>query len=233
MAYTAIADSDIDPESPITTTLLTRMRDNPIGIANADSGAPPVVNAALTGYPFSAVDDITGTWALIESWTPSAVNSKDFTWDEAVYSDIKVVIDNVIPATDGAELRLRFGHDNGATILTSTSQTSSRDFNDTSFYADTNQSYAALTYRQTTIEGVGSAAGESFSSTINLYCLSAGRLSYLEQSAAFETSGGLQRQTILRADLNDTTGIDTIRLYWSSGNFETTGKIYVYGLKKA
>ena len=48
MAYNTIADSDIDPESPLTTTLLTRLRDNPISIAAGDSGAPKIVTAAIT-----------------------------------------------------------------------------------------------------------------------------------------------------------------------------------------
>lgn len=54
MTYTAIPDTDIDSESPITTGLMTLLRDNPIAIANGDSGAPPVQNAALAGLPWTA-----------------------------------------------------------------------------------------------------------------------------------------------------------------------------------
>lgn len=42
--YTAIADADIDPESPGTTTLFTRLRDNPIAITEKASGAPVLAN---------------------------------------------------------------------------------------------------------------------------------------------------------------------------------------------
>lgn len=38
--YTAIPDSDLDPESPGTTTLFTRLRNNPIAITEGASGAP-------------------------------------------------------------------------------------------------------------------------------------------------------------------------------------------------
>lgn len=41
-AYSAIADSEKDPESPFTTTLATKYRDNPIAIAEGASGAPPI-----------------------------------------------------------------------------------------------------------------------------------------------------------------------------------------------
>ncbi len=46
-SYTAIPDADIDAESPVTETLLTLIRDNPIAITEGASGAPAVVNAAL------------------------------------------------------------------------------------------------------------------------------------------------------------------------------------------
>lgn len=45
--YTAIPDSDIDPESPGTTTLFTRLRDNPIAISEGTSPAPAIQEAAL------------------------------------------------------------------------------------------------------------------------------------------------------------------------------------------
>ena len=41
--YAEIADSDIDPESPITTTLMTRMRNNPLAIQEEDATAPLIV----------------------------------------------------------------------------------------------------------------------------------------------------------------------------------------------
>ena len=43
--YTAIADSDLDPESPGTTTLFSRLRDNPLAIQENDASAPNVAQA--------------------------------------------------------------------------------------------------------------------------------------------------------------------------------------------
>lgn len=45
--YATIADSDLDPESPGTTTLFTRLRDNPIAITEGASGAPKIQTAAI------------------------------------------------------------------------------------------------------------------------------------------------------------------------------------------
>jgi len=47
MAYSAIAGSEIDADSPITAGLMTKLRDNPIAIANGDAGAPRIQAAAL------------------------------------------------------------------------------------------------------------------------------------------------------------------------------------------
>jgi len=55
-AYNTIADSDIDPESPITTTLMTRLRDNTLAIQEGTSPAPAIAMAALATYPFTQTD---------------------------------------------------------------------------------------------------------------------------------------------------------------------------------
>lgn len=62
-AYTSVADSEIDPESPGTTTLFTKLRDNPIAITEGASGAPKIQTAAL-------VDHVSSTAAYIYSHEP-------------------------------------------------------------------------------------------------------------------------------------------------------------------
>lgn len=52
--YTAIPDTDIDPESPVTVGLMTLLRDNPLAIQEGDATAPKIANAALVGYPWAA-----------------------------------------------------------------------------------------------------------------------------------------------------------------------------------
>lgn len=47
MAYTAILDTQVDPDAPITSGLGYQLRDNPEAIAAGDSGAPRVVSRAL------------------------------------------------------------------------------------------------------------------------------------------------------------------------------------------
>ena len=52
-AYNAIPAADIDPDSPLTTSLITHMRDNPIAIAEGSTGAPKIQTAA---YDAGSVD---------------------------------------------------------------------------------------------------------------------------------------------------------------------------------
>jgi hypothetical protein len=66
-AYTAIADSEIDPESPYTTTLATKNRDNPIAITEGASGAPNIAYAALDTW-YSTLGAV-GTYAWLGETT--------------------------------------------------------------------------------------------------------------------------------------------------------------------
>lgn len=55
--YLPIADSDVDPESPITTSLMSALRDNPLAVAEGDSSAPGVKGQALVNTNLS-VDEV-------------------------------------------------------------------------------------------------------------------------------------------------------------------------------
>ena len=69
--YTAIPNSDIDPESPITTGLMTLLRDNPIAITERAAGAPTVMVGTA-----NQVDYIAGTRLLVatDGYTTSATS---------------------------------------------------------------------------------------------------------------------------------------------------------------
>jgi hypothetical protein len=54
MAWTTIPNADIDQDSPITQTLMTALRDNPIAIANGDAGAPRIQAIAAMSHQGAA-----------------------------------------------------------------------------------------------------------------------------------------------------------------------------------
>lgn len=53
-SYTAIAGTDIDVDSPVTTQLMTLLRDNPIAITEGSSGAPNIQTAAIAANAVTA-----------------------------------------------------------------------------------------------------------------------------------------------------------------------------------
>ena len=48
-SYIAIANAEVDPNSPITADLMTKLRDNPIAMGEGASGAPKVYGSAMYG----------------------------------------------------------------------------------------------------------------------------------------------------------------------------------------
>lgn len=66
-SYITIANTEVDPDSPITADLMTKLRDNPIAISEGSSGAPKVSKLALGGL-LLGVSAASGTsWSGITS----------------------------------------------------------------------------------------------------------------------------------------------------------------------
>ena len=77
--YTAIADSEIDPDSPITTGLMTKLRDNPIALTEGASGAPLISFKAMDTIAVSAQGSTTngsqGTDHVV-TWTTEDLDTQ-------------------------------------------------------------------------------------------------------------------------------------------------------------
>lgn len=71
--YTSIANNEIDADSPGTDTLFTRLRDNPIAIAEGSSGAPQIKTKSGVGAfgispaDFNDLGAFGGVWFTIYS----------------------------------------------------------------------------------------------------------------------------------------------------------------------
>jgi hypothetical protein len=79
MAYIPILNSEIDPESPITESLMQRLRDNPIAIVNGDPGAPVATPGNLgiggsgaDGVISNATAHLTSTMGFLDAEVGSA-----------------------------------------------------------------------------------------------------------------------------------------------------------------
>lgn len=110
-AYITIADSEIDPESPGTTTLFTKLRDNPIATYEGNNSTK-IVDSALSSP---------GSLKLIETQTASASATIDFiTGINSTYDTYIVKFSDVIPAINGTSFEMRVSTDGGANFLIAT-----------------------------------------------------------------------------------------------------------------
>lgn len=237
--YSAVTSGQIDSESPLDVTLAGQWTNNLLAVIEGDASAPKIASAALADYPFAAGSDVTGVaWVLLDSWTPTAVNSKDFTWSESLYSSIMVVIEAVSPATDGASLYAYVGYNNGGTFFSGTADYQlARD-------TYTNTTYTAISgVSSTEIDlssgGVGSGTGEGLAAVLNLEGAAGATQNgcpVIHAHTSFRTAANDEKVTRFWGQLWEavaaTTAMDSIRLQWSSGNFDPNGKVYVYGLSR-
>ena len=76
--YTAITGAEIDTDSPITESLMTRLRDNPIAIMEKASGAPVLANNYVTNT-MVATNAITDTKIATGAVTSSKIGTAQVT----------------------------------------------------------------------------------------------------------------------------------------------------------
>jgi len=74
-SYSAIANSDIDQDSPLTDALLTLLRDNPIAIAEGANNAPYARGA---WHPYDQTTVGAGTGVIFNSGTTTTIDSGTF-----------------------------------------------------------------------------------------------------------------------------------------------------------
>ncbi len=110
MPYSAISNAEIDPDSPVTTGLMTKMRDNPEAIALGENGATRVRHAAF----FSR---ITNAWTYNLTFAASASESLTTHTASVSFNDSsagqKYLVNCHASGCGNAELRI-----NGATFFT-------------------------------------------------------------------------------------------------------------------
>jgi len=98
--WTDIANTQVDPGSPVDTALMTALRDNPTAIADGAVGAP------RTGLTLINTTVITGS--------PTVV---DFTaFDATLYASYIFMLEDVKIPTSRADLWLRASSDGGVTF---------------------------------------------------------------------------------------------------------------------
>lgn len=201
--YTTIADSEIDPESPYTTTLATKNRDNPIAQGEGDSTVP----AAQRNCKH-----------LIATATASASATIDFSnVIDGTYEHYVVELINVVPATDAVDLRIRV--ETGG----STWQTGS-----VYIYGSVTAAFVPATLTN----GISNVAAEGGASlNVHIYDPSSGsNWTHLKASASsWLGDSGNHYSTLYGGAYTAITAVTGIRFYMSSGNV-ASGEFRLYGV---
>lgn len=91
-SYIAIANSEVDPNSPITADLLTKLRDNPIAIGEGAVGAPRIVAAGLNSSISSLSGSVGGSSSLqvtlgSYSFFPAVDSAAATSWGNSTNAD--------------------------------------------------------------------------------------------------------------------------------------------------
>lgn len=169
-------------------------------------------------------------WELISETDVTAVTELDLSWDGSLYNEVHLYLDDVQPQTDNVSLRLRVGSDDGATI-----HTTSKYDGVTNTYI--NLSIGAQNNDYLLLSGLvgNNALDAGVYGKINVFGFGASADGALiESQLGWEDgsgSGGAYWTKGVAFNIEE--HIDTIRLYWSSGDFAANGKAYLYGLKKS
>jgi len=172
---------------------------------------------------------------LVRLETATASDSPTFTFDDFVdnstYSYYKLILEEIVPATDAAVLHFVFrsGGASGADMTGTYSRSGSYEYLDFASHAqysnssDTDYSRTAFNY--------GNSTNENFSSEVTLYPNNGQSLS----KGIHEYIGRRNSPALVRAQdnfiLDNATAMTGIKIEFSSGNI-TSGKATVYGVKR-
>ena len=171
---------------------------------------------------------------LIQRQTPSAAATCDFTTGiDSTYDEYLFVFNNMIPATNGQYLRIRFSEDSGSSFKSGATDynyafASVRDDALALPTGSTGDSSIAVTYStsNTVADGGGNGevrlfnpAGTSAKKVVTM--LSGG-----QYNSGFVSLAGSGRFQL------DNNAINGVRFFYPSGNI-TSGTISLYGIKKS
>lgn len=182
----------------------------------------------------SAAPAASGAWEKVSSVAVTAVASIDFDLQETIYGAWMFVIDGVIPGTDNSMLLMRPGYSAGTVFETAGCDAR---LNDTS---STISPWTVIGGVRDDVQidysgGVGTAAGEHCHATITIGGLGStlaggfayeSKCSFIDGQRAYQVSQNIKGIYVGRT----ARVFDSVRFLWSTGNFEASGTITMYGL---
>ena len=208
-------------------------------VAKLAKGTDGEILTLASGLPSWAPANV-GGYVPIVSVTASGVSSVEFVNGQSgvtmdgTYKSYFVLMDSVVPATDGVDLHMRVTADGGVTP-TWLSGASNYEYagveaiSSTSSPGHFNSTGASSFKLQRTT--VGSAAGEAYHAGVELHGVSTVTQTTIKGINSYASADGVQRGGSLQGRTQAAIHLG-IQLYFSSGNIES-GTFTLYGLKDA
>jgi hypothetical protein len=176
----------------------------------------------------AALNAIPGTWQLINTYTPAAAAQQDITgFDSTKYSQYRVTIEDIAPATDNVELYLRASINGGSSFLAAGEYEHSRLQNQAS--SVTASGLGAATANQISIaNAMGNQANETGTAEITI--IPKGVRCFVMFSIVWISNTPAHAQAQGGGYVNG-ANVNALRVLFSSGNI-ASGTIRFYGLRK-
>ena len=168
---------------------------------------------------------------LLATASPAAVASADFTNLSSDYIGYRVVISNIIPATDGSSLWMRFSDDGGSTW--------EADAPDYTWEYETRTHATSPTVTNTgdnadseiTVTGaMGTSANENGGFVVDIMGGNTSAYHHISWQGAYRDSAATFTGVTGTATMLNTSSIEGVQFLFSSGNIETA-EIRLYGYK--
>ena len=172
-----------------------------------------------------------GAWTLINAQTASDDAEIEFTDSHftSTYDVYKVIISNMIPATDNTSVNLRYSQ--------SAAYNTGSNYQWGNVYSVPNshnkQGYDAHTYHVLSTHYIGNATGEAYNAEVTIYNpLQTNNYQMFVSTSVYPQQNGTEADWSVgfgRFKTGYGTAIDAFKFYQSSGNI-TSGKFILYGL---
>jgi hypothetical protein len=220
--YTGSAWTNLDTTgmvNPMTTTgdtIYSSSGTTPARLGIGTAGQVLTVNSGATAPEWATASS--GGMTLLASGTLSGA-SLALTSISSSYQDLRLVVRNLLPATDGTAIRLRFNNDSTANRYQWNSVASNALFDKDHIEI---QSYSTS---NSSSQGINMINVYDYANTTTWkYC----------DSRNFNNRAGtpanVNIDAIYKGIYNQTGAISQLNLFMSSGNF-TSGNYYLYGIK--
>lgn len=216
--YTVIPDSDIDPESPLTTGLMTLLRDNPLAVFEGHANSPAQTRPGLI-----CLDKKVAASSAQLDFTSQI----DATFDEYVFK-----ISGLRPANDGANLFFRGSIDGGSSFLAGTNYDYGINRVNSAGVNTPSGSGAAPELFLSGGSGVNNASTYFLSGEVKLWLPSSTvfrKMAFWE--LAFTDSTDAFQRVVGGGVVKTTSAVNAVRFVMSAGNI-TEGTVAMYGVRK-